>query len=159
MRIRRIWVGVTLLFFCITGIVLGDGVPSAKKGTIVTQMVKDGEIPASCVKDEGPSKLVDIQFLGLNMDGNAEYLITGYGCACQGARRCVQWIYRASRSGVERIFGPDAADSITAKKSATRGWHDIESAGMSGNEVCSITWKFDGKQYREDQKSFRCEAL
>ena len=159
MRIRSIWLVVPPLLFGIIGIAYSEGVPNQKKAELVRQMVKDGEIPAACAREEAPSKLVDIHLLDLNSDGNPEYLITGNGCACQGARRCFQWIYRASKRSVERVFGPDPADSVTAKKSATGGWRDIESTGVAGNEVCSITWKFDGKQYREDQKSFRCKAM
>ena len=95
----------------------------------------------------------------LNGDGTPELLVTGQGCACQGARRCFQWIYRSAKTGFQLIFGPDPADSLTAKKASSNGYRDIESAGFSGNDACTVTYKFDGRRYQEQRKTFRCAPI
>jgi hypothetical protein len=65
MRIGSIWLVATPLLFGIPGIAYSEGVPASKKAEIVKEMVRNGEIRASCAKEEEPSHLVDIELLDL----------------------------------------------------------------------------------------------
>ena len=93
-------------FSLLTGIILIMSVTSARaqkvnpqvREQIVQQMVTDGEIEISCVRQEGASKIVSVNTLQLNRDNKPEFLVIGNGCGCQGARRCMQWIYQQTRS-------------------------------------------------------------
>lgn len=159
MKIRYLFLLLAPLLSTATGPVQGKGIINDIKNRVVQQMVKDGEIDASCANEEGPLKIVDVNTIELNGDGTPELLITGQGCACQGARRCAQWIYRSTKSGYEWIFGPDQADSLTAKKASSKGYRDIESTGLSGNDACTVTYKFDGRRYQKQRNTLRCAPM
>lgn len=159
MKRRHIFSIVTFLFCATTEVAYSRGVASEIKTKIVRQMLRDGQIHADCIKEEGPVKIVDISMVELNKDGKPEFLVIGQGCACQGARRCLHWIYREKQSGFEMIFGPDPADNITIQRNSRKGYFNIMSMGVSGDDVCTMTYKFDGRRYREDMSSFRCEPF
>ena len=60
MKSRYFFLLVTPLLWTATGAAQGKGVTNDIKTRVVQQMVKDGEIDASCAKEEGPLKVVDI---------------------------------------------------------------------------------------------------
>lgn len=126
---------------------------------IVQQMVRDREIEDSCVRGEGSSKIVSISTIELNGDLNSEYLVTGSGCACFGARRCNQWIYRRTASGYEKIFDGFPADGIYPKKRRTNGYADLEVVYPAGQSVDSAFYIFDGSRYREATQPYSDIAL
>lgn len=159
MDVRLTFLLVLPLLASLTGVVHGEIVTYAQKNDIVEQMVNDGEIPADCAKEEKLSDLIEIDTLDLNSDGQLELLITGDRCACQGARRCYQWVYRQGQNRIELIFGPDPADSIITLKASTQGWRDLKLSGVSGDEICTMIYKFDGRRYQEQRDSFRCDKI
>jgi uncharacterized protein len=126
---------------------------------LVAQMIRDGEVRRECV-NESPGKmekLFDVSPIDLNGDEHPELQITGQECACQGARRCMVWIYRRATDGrYERIFGASPADSITPQRIATNGYLDLVETGVSGNDVCASTHKFNGQRYQEVRGSLSC---
>jgi hypothetical protein len=148
----------TLLILCITN-ALAQKVSLQVRKQIVQQMVSDSEIEASCIRQEGASRVVSVSTLQLNRDSKPAFLVIGSGCGCQGARRCMQWVYRQNGNGYEKIFDAYPAESITPKRAFTKGYRDLVAAGWSGNDLCTITYKFNGTRYKEVENSLRCESV
>jgi hypothetical protein len=116
---------------------------------IVQQMVRDGQIKSSCVTEEGgASKVVDIRTVDLNRDGKPEYEVYGRGCACNGTRRCDQWLYRQTANGYELLLGPSQVDGFDVKKTRTDGYFDIAIAFPMGNDFFVKLYKYDGTRYQ-----------
>lgn len=116
---------------------------------IVQQMVRDSQIKDSCVKEEGgASKVVDLNTVDLNRDGKPEYEVYGRGCACNGMRRCDQWIYRQTANGYELMVGPLQVDGFDVKKTRTNGYFDIAIANPAGNDYFVTLYKYDGRHYQ-----------
>ena len=126
---------------------------------IVQQMVSDGEIEASCVQQQGALKVVGVSILHLNKDTKPEFLVVGNGCACFGARRCFQWIYRQNGPGYEMIFEPEPAEEVRPLRTYANGYRNLMVSGWAGPEICSSTHKFDGRRYKSVESTFRCEKV
>lgn len=143
---------------CLTGILLlainifsqsSKGVTSQVKKALLQQMVDDREIEDSCVREEGASKVISVSTIELNGDNKPEYMVSGNGCACYGARRCNIWIYRKSGNDYEKIFDGFPADGIYPKKRRAKGYADLQVMFPVGNSTESAFFKFDGRRYRE----------
>lgn len=116
---------------------------------IVQQMVRDGQIESSCVEAEGGAlKVVNINPVDLNRDGKPEYEIYGEGCACNGMRRCNQWLYRQTASGYELLLDPVQVDGFDVKKSQSNGYPDIAIATPAGDDYFVELYKYDGSRYQ-----------
>lgn len=119
---------------------------------IVQQMVRDSEIKSSCVQEEGgASKVVDLTSVDLNRDGKPEYEVYGRGCACNGMRRCDQWIYRQTANGFELMLGPSQVDGFDVKKTRSNGYCDIAVADPAGNDYFVTLYKYDGRRYQASE--------
>ncbi|MGA9995446.1 MAG: hypothetical protein WBP93_08535 [Pyrinomonadaceae bacterium] len=140
-----------LMLLCIMGVVSQSRrqITTKVQQDIVQQMVRDGQIQSTCVQEEGgESKVVDIGTVNLNRDGKPEYEIYGHGCACNGGRRCDQWLYRQTASGYELLLGPLQVDGFDVKKSLTNGYFDIAIASPAGNDYFVELYKYDGSRYQ-----------
>lgn len=130
-------------------------VPSKVQQEIVRQMVRDGQIESSCVAGAGGvSEVVGVSAVDLNRDGKTEYEIYGQGCACNGMRRCDQWLYRQTGGGYELLLGPLQADGFDMKKTRTNGYSDIAIALPAGDDFFVQLYKYDGRRYQMTE----CEA-
>ncbi len=118
------------------------------------QMIADGEIDKKLCAETGendPVKLIETEKVDLNGDGVPEIKVFGQGCACQGARRCMQWLYRKSGARYELLASIAAAEEISLLKTSTNGYRDLNVAYPAGinypgwNEV----YRFDGRRYLE----------
>ncbi len=124
-------------------------IPAKVQQGIVQQMIRDGEIKSSCVQEEGgESKVVDITAVDLNSDGKPEYEVYGRGCACNGMRRCDQWLYRQTANAYELMLGPLQVDGFDVKKTRTNGFSDIAIANPAGNDYFVTLYKYDGRHYQ-----------
>lgn len=115
---------------------------------IVQQMVRDGQLESSCVQAEGALKVVSVNPIDLNRDGKPEYEIYGQGCACNGMRRCNQWLYRQTAGGYELLLGPVQVDGFDVKKSRSNGYSDIAIALPAGDDYFVELYKYDGSRYQ-----------
>lgn len=118
--------------FCSIAILFGVSLVYSQtaqvKKQLVEQLVNDGDIERSCVREQGGYlKVVDFSLVHLNKDKQPEYMMYGNGCACMGARRCNTWIYQKSGSNYRKIFGGEMADLDITKKWAN-GYREITAA-------------------------------
>jgi hypothetical protein len=118
------------------------------------QIVADGEIDQKLCVENGeidPVRLLTTERVDLNEDGAPEIQIEGEGCACQGARRCMQWFYRKSGDGYELLASIPAAEQITLLKTSTNGYRDLRVSYPSGANYAGwdVVFKFDGRRYRD----------
>ncbi len=157
MKTVDLLIGIVLIS-CVTDS-LAQSVGLQVRTQIVQQMVADREIEASCVRQEGVSKVASVSILQLNRDAKPEFLIIGSGCGCQGARRCMQWIYRQNGSVFDMIFEAHPAEEIRPLKTFTNGYRNFFVSGWSGQDICSSTYKFNGRRYKEVESSFQCETV
>lgn len=124
-------------------------IPARVQQEIVRQMVRDGQLQSSCVDAEGgASKVVNIRPVDLNRDGKPEYEIYGEGCACNGMRRCDQWLYRQAAGGYELLLGPEQSEGFDVKKSRSNGYFDIAIALPAGDDYFVTLYKYDGSRYQ-----------
>lgn len=131
------------------GVSFGYSQTAQVKKQLVEQLVKDGEVERSCVREQGGYlKVLDFSLLNLNKDKQPEYMMYGNGCACMGARRCNTWIYQRSDSGYKKIFGGEMAD-IDITKKWYNGYLEITAAYPFGPDGMGFTtFRFDGNTYR-----------
>lgn len=122
------------------------------------QLVADGEINRQNCVDTGetnPAKLLSTEKVDLNGDGVPEIKVFGeQGCAFQGARRGMQWLYRRS-GGVYVLLGSiPAAEDIELLNTSTNGYRDLSVIYPAGNNYPEfrVTFRFDGHRYQDPER-------
>jgi hypothetical protein len=148
MNIKRILLISFVLALSITAIGQ-EGVPASIKLSIVRQMILNGDIEISCSADIYPEQLDD--------DKQPEYVVSGNGSCCGGARRCNQWIYQKTQKGYRKIFGgrEGLQGDIDILKTRTNGYRDIRSSMYSGDTTFQDISKYNGRSYKVVKKSLK----
>lgn len=130
---------------------LAFGQSASIKRELAQQMLKNGDINSSCIREQGGGvKAISITLAFLDMDKQPEYIVTGDGSCCVGARRCSTWIYQKMGQSYRKIYGGvdgDQAD-IQVLKATTKGYKNLRSTVYSGNESFSAIFKWNGSTYR-----------
>lgn len=121
------------------------------KKQIVEQMIRNGDIPKSC------SKSIDFQLEYLDGDEQPEYVVSGNGSCCGGARRCNLWIYQKTAKGYRKISGDKEGfqGDIEVLKTKTNGYRNIRGSMYSGDMTYQGISKFNGKTYQVDKKTLK----
>jgi len=124
-------------------------IPPSVTRAIVGQMIVNGDIQSSCSVDIYPEYL--------NGDRQPEYVVSGKGSCCGGARRCNLWIYQKTVAGYRKIYGDKDGlqGDIEILKTRTNGYLNIRSSMYSGEMTYQATSKFDGRAYQVDKKSLK----
>lgn len=118
------------------------------KSELANVMLSNGDVTQACVREQGGiSKAITITGLYLNADKQPEYIVSGDGSCCVGARRCMTWIYEKRGNRYRQIFG-DLQGDIQVLKSRTKGYRDLRSTVYSGNESFSQLHRWNGTQYQ-----------
>lgn len=144
--------------FCLltTFTIVGSSQTVAVKTSLAKAMQRNGDIDGqytrSCVRAQGGlSKAIAIlQAIDLNGDGDVEYIVSGDGICCVGARRCSTWIYQKQGNGFKKIFGgrDGLQGDVEVLRSKTKGYRDIRGTMYSGTESFSATEKWNGTRYQ-----------
>lgn len=148
---KRIILLFGLLFgFCITG---SDAQTVSQSVTkeLAQLMLRNGDIENTCVREQGGiSKAISVQPEYLNNDKQPEYVVSGDGSCCGGARRCNLWIYQKNAGGFTKIYGDTDGlqGDIKILKTRTKGYRDIRSTMYSGPDAYHAISKFDGRRYK-----------
>lgn len=133
----------------------GLGITEAElRRQLYEQMVADGEVNRQSCAESGendPVKLLETERVDLNGDGIPEIKVFGRGCACQGARRCMQWLYRKSGAAYELLASVNGADEIALLRTSTNGYRDLNVLYPPGNNNpgWNEVYRFDGRRYLE----------
>lgn len=125
---------------------------------LVRQLVLDGQITDECVqKSGGAAKVIIIERADLNHDGKPEYLIRledGAQAECTPAMTL--WCYRETSSGYAKLLAVSSDrtvnrtfDHFNGKKTAHRGFADLELVTVQGPYVEFTDYVFNGIQYVE----------
>jgi hypothetical protein len=130
------------------GLSLVNAQSAQVRSELANGMLSNGDITQACVREQGgTSKAITITAAYLNADKQAEYIVSGDGSCCVGARRCLTWIYQKRGNGYRKIFG-DLQGDIEVLKTRTQGYKNLRSTVYSGNESYSAIHKWNGTQYR-----------
>ncbi|HEY5885915.1 MAG TPA: WG repeat-containing protein, partial [Pyrinomonadaceae bacterium] len=125
---------------------LGDISPE-EKTALVEQMVRDGDITADCVtQDGGPRKVASVWPVDLNGDGVAEYEVIGKGCGCGGMRRCQMMYYRKTSTGYQVLLNAGPSEA-SVKNESTNSYRDIAVIVPAGNDMYGTVFKYNGTKY------------
>lgn len=121
------------------------------KRELTNVMLSNGDLTRSCVREQGGvDNAITVELIYLNVDKQPEYLVTGDGSCCGGARRCNAWIYQKVRTGYRKIFGDRDGfqGDVQVLNTQTKGWKRIRGTMYSGNESFSAIYKWNGSRYR-----------
>lgn len=137
------------------------GLTVSMKEQIVAQMVKNAHNPKwfkECIDEAGGlEKIVDIQAVSLSNSDAKQYLLIGKHLCTYGARVPYHWIHE-NRDGKMRMLADfGAIDGVKVTSHRTKGYRDLLIVGVVGAEVCSITFKFDGRRY-QNMNNIDCKA-
>ena len=111
------------------------------------------------IKIDGPADdYIDVELVPLS-PRKITYLITGKQVPFYGAREPIIWIYEQTDGNMRLLADLGASGHAQVSGKSTKGYRDIVTTGLSGNEVCTMTYKFDGRRYREQMNSFRCRPF
>lgn len=137
-----------ILAICATNALAQKVSPQVHK-QLVQQMVKDGHISKSCLRNEGEANVMGVDLLYLNQDKQPEYYVYGLGCAAAGATRPAAWIYLRDGNSYRKIFGGDEGEQSDIKllKKRTNGFLDIQTSMYSGGRTYTAKYKYNGKRY------------
>ena len=93
---------------------------------------------------------MNVEEMDLNRDGVNEYEVEISGpCSC-GMVNCSIYVYRKTGQGFESILDDAAGYGIEMLKTSTNGYRDLRvTARDTAATQSQMTYKFDGKQYRE----------
>src|ERR1043166_7066360 len=130
-------------------------VPKEIRGKLFKQVLADYSDMRECVENEeggtrAAEEKMNVEEVDLNRDGVAEYEVELSGpCTC-GMVNCSIYLYRKTPQGFESILDDAAGLGIELLKTSTNGYRDLmvtarDTAATQGQ----MTYKFDGKQYRE----------
>jgi len=125
------------------------------RAKLFNQVLSDFKDVRECLEQEegGLRKAqedMNVEEHDLNRDGVNEYEVELSGpCTC-GMVNCSIYIYRKTGQGFESILDDAAGFSVELLKTSTNGYRDLlvtarDTAATQGQ----MTYKFDGKQYRE----------
>jgi hypothetical protein len=145
---RKTLLCLVVVLFCVSFALAQS---SQIKKQLVEQMISNGDIRKSCVKEQGGVlKAVNIQLEYLDNDKQPEYVVSGDGSCCVGARRCANWIYQKTANGYRKIYGGADGDQADLEflKTKTKGYRNIRSTTYSGNEAFTAIFKFNGSHYQ-----------
>lgn len=148
---EKIFSFCTLFFLLSVMGVDGQTITRTVRTEIAQTMLRNGDIDNSCVRQQGglgTSVSIDAKFL--NKDTQPEYIVSGSGSCCIGARRCNTWIYKKTSGGYAKIFGgrEGLQGDVSVAKTRTKGYLDILTAEYSGPDVFPAIFKFNGIQYK-----------
>lgn len=122
------------------------------------QLIADGQINRQdCVEmgETNPMKLLSTAKVDLNGDGIPEIKVSGeQGCAFQGARRGMQWLYRKTGNRYELLGSISAAEKIDLLNTSTNGYRDLNVIYPAGNNYPEFReiFRFDGRRYQEPKQ-------
>jgi len=125
------------------------------RAKLFNQVLSDFKDVRECLEQEegGLRKAqedMNVEEHDLNRDGVNEYEVELSGpCTC-GMVNCSIYIYRKTGQGFESILDDAAGFGVELLKTSTNGYRDLlvtarDTAATQGQ----MTYKFDGKQYRE----------
>jgi len=125
------------------------------RAKLFNQVLSDFKDVRECLEQEegGVRKAqenMNVEEHDLNRDGVNEYEVELSGpCTC-GMVNCSIYIYRKTGQGFESILDEAAGFGVELLKTSTNGYRDLlvtarDTAATQGQ----MTYKFDGKQYRE----------
>lgn len=145
---RKILFCLATILFCVS---FAQAQSNQVKKQLIEQMINNGDITRSCVKEQGGAlKAVTFQLVHFNNDKQLEYVVSGDGSCCVGARRCATWIYQKTADGYRKIYGGNDGDQADLEflKTKTNGYRNIRSTVYSGNEAFTAIFKFNGSRYQ-----------
>jgi len=127
----------------------------AVRAKLFEMVISDSKDVRECLEQEegGLRKAqedMNVEEHDLNRDGVNEYEVELSGpCAC-GMVNCSIYIYRKTAQGFESILDDASGYGVELLRTSTNGYRDLlvtarDTAATQGQ----MTYKFDGKQYRE----------
>ena len=125
------------------------------RAKLFQQVLADFKDLRECLKEEegGPAKAQEnmtIEELDLNHDGVNEYQVEMSGACSCGMVNCSIYVYRKAGQGFELILDDAAGFGVELLKTSSNGYRDLRvTARDTAATQGEVTYKFDGKQYRE----------
>ena len=149
----------TLAFIVIHCLLFAATVRAQQKEELRTklfnQVLSDYKELRECLeKEEGglpkAQENMSVEEMDLNRDGVNEYEVEISGlCSC-GMVNCSIYVYRKNGQGFESILDDAAGYGVEMLKTSTNGYRDLlVTARDTAATQSQMTYKFDGKQYRE----------
>ena len=130
--------------------------PRDVRSKLFKQVMADFPDVRDCVaREEGGASAaeenVSAYEVDLNRDRVPEYEVGVSGpCSDCGMVNCSIWLYRPSLTGYELILDGASGFGLNVLKTLTNGYADVRVDARDNAAVQSqVTYKFDGKQYRE----------
>jgi len=125
------------------------------RAKLFKQVIDDFKDLRECMEGEeggltaGQDKMT-VTEIDLNRDGVNEYQVEmGGPCAC-GTVNCSIYVYRKAGQGFESLLDEAAGYTIETLKTSTNGYRDLRvTAHDSAATTSVVTYKFNGKQYRD----------
>ena len=125
------------------------------RNRLFKQVLTDFKDLRECMESEegglsaGQEKMT-VTEIDLNSDGVKEYQVEmGGPCAC-GTVNCSIYVYRKAGDGFESLLDDAAGYTVETLKTSTNGYKDLRvTAHDSAATTSVVTYKFDGKQYRD----------
>jgi hypothetical protein len=125
------------------------------RAKLFNQVLSDFKDVRECLEqEEGGLRTaqdnMNIEEFDLNRDGVNEYEVELSGpCSC-GMVNCSIYIYRKTGQGFESILDDAAGYGVEMLKTSTNGYRDLlVTARDTAATQSQMTYKFDGKHYRE----------
>ncbi|HSE18095.1 MAG TPA: hypothetical protein VLB46_13655 [Pyrinomonadaceae bacterium] len=151
----------TVAFIVISCLLFAAAVQAQQKqlqelrAKLFNQVLSDFKDVRECLEqEEGGLRTaqdnMNFEEFDLNRDGVDEYEVELSGpCSC-GMVNCSIYIYRKAGQGFESILDDAAGYGVEMLKTSTNGYRDLlVTARDTAATQSQITYKFDGKQYRE----------
>jgi len=127
----------------------------ALRTKLFNQVLSDFKDIRECMEQEEgglrtAQENMSVEELDLNNDGVKEYEVEMSGpCVC-GMVNCSIYVYRKTGQGFESIMDDASGFGVELLKTSTNGYRDLlVTARDTAATQSQITYKFDGKQYRE----------
>jgi len=127
----------------------------AVRAKLFEMVINDSKDVRECLEQEegGLRKAqedMNVEEHDLNRDGVNEYEVELSGpCAC-GMVNCSIYIYRKTAQGFESILDDASGYGVELLKTSTNGYRDLRvTARDTAATQGQVTYKFDGKRYRE----------
>jgi hypothetical protein len=151
----------TVAFIVINCLLLAVTVHAQQKASqeirtkLFNQVLSESKDVRECLEQEEgglrtAQENMNVEEFDLNRDGVNEYEVELSGpCSC-GMVNCSIYIYRKTGQGFESILDDAAGYGVEMLKTSTNGYRDLlVTARDTAATQSQITYKFDGKQYRE----------
>ncbi|MEN3328162.1 MAG: hypothetical protein V7638_2969 [Acidobacteriota bacterium] len=154
-RRAKAFIAITCLLFSVAVQAQQHDDKQELRGKLFNQVLSDYKDVRECLQQEegGVRKAqedMNVEEHDLNRDGVNEYEVELSGpCTC-GMVNCSIYIYRKTGQGFESILDDAAGLGVELLKTSTNGYRDLlvtarDTAATQGQ----MTYKFDGKHYRE----------